>query len=44
MILLKSLAYFDEAEKEPDPNSVNLTSWNSVKEKLLITVRLYSEE
>jgi predicted nucleotidyltransferase component of viral defense system len=44
MTLLKSLAYFDDAEMEPDPVSVNPTSWVSVKQKILMTVRLYSEE
>lgn len=40
LIVLKSLVYFDDAEQEPDPVSVKLTSWNSVKQKISEAVGL----
>ncbi|MBL0103638.1 MAG: hypothetical protein IPP51_07725 [Bacteroidetes bacterium] len=43
MIVLKSLIYFEDAEKEPDPISTNSTSWQFVKAKIKEDVRLYSK-
>ena len=43
MIVLKSLIYFEDAEKEPDPVSTNSTSWQFVKAKIKEDVRLYSK-
>ncbi|MBK7852813.1 MAG: hypothetical protein IPJ66_17210 [Bacteroidetes bacterium] len=42
MVVLKSLVYFEDAEKEPDPVSTNSTSWQYVKVKLNEEVRKYS--
>lgn len=43
MIVLKSLIYFDDAEKEPDPISTNSTSWQTVKAKIIEVVSLYNK-
>lgn len=43
MIVLKSLVYFDDAEKEPDPVSVNSTTWELVKKKMIQEVDVYSK-
>ncbi len=34
LILLKSLVYFDDAEREPDPVSLHPISWTTVKQKI----------
>ncbi len=43
LILLKSLVYFEDAEKEPDPVSVKKVAWRSVKQKIVETVRNFSQ-
>ncbi len=43
MIVLKSLIYFNDAEKEPDPISTNSTSWQTVKAKIIEVVSLYNK-
>ncbi|MCX6235072.1 MAG: nucleotidyl transferase AbiEii/AbiGii toxin family protein [Bacteroidetes bacterium] len=39
--LLKSLVYFDDAEKEPDPILLIPTDWISVKKKLQVVVKSF---
>jgi predicted nucleotidyltransferase component of viral defense system len=43
MIVLKSLVYFEDAEKEPDPVSENSTTWELVKKKMIQEVGAYSK-
>ncbi len=43
MIVLKSLIYFEDAEKEPDPVSTNSTTWQSVKTKIREEVSIFSK-
>ncbi len=43
MIVIKSLVYFEDAEKEPEPVSTNSTTWQLVKIKICEEVRLYSK-
>jgi predicted nucleotidyltransferase component of viral defense system len=42
--LLKSLNYFEDAEQEPDPISLNNTSWKQVKDKIDIVLREYFKD
>lgn len=34
-LLIKSLAYFEDAEGEPDPIVLNGTTWNQVKNNVI---------
>ena len=42
--LLKSLIYFSDAEKEPDPVTFIPLEWNEVKKSIQKTVRLFIEK
>lgn len=42
--LLKSLNYFEDAEQEPDPISLNNTSWKQVKDKIDNVLRDYYKD
>ena len=36
----KSLAYFDDAEGEPDPRDLQSRSWEEIKRTVLASIRL----
>jgi len=42
--LLKSLNYFDDAEQEPNPISLNNTSWKQVKDNIDKVLRDYLKD
>lgn len=42
--LIKSLSYFEDAEIELDPISLNNTDWKSVKENILKIVKVYFQK
>ena len=42
LIVLKSLVYFEDAEKEPDPISTQKINWISVKQKISSVVSAFS--
>lgn len=42
LALLKSLIYFDDADKSPDPILINKTSWKEVKNKLITQVTSFT--
>ncbi len=41
--IMKSLCYFEEAEKQPQPISLNNTSWEEVKEFFIKNERMFSK-
>lgn len=43
LILLKSLVYFEDAEKEPDPVSLKAVAWTSVKQKISDSVSKFTK-
>ncbi len=43
LIVLKSLIYFDDANNEPDPVSIDSTNWNNVKEKISLAVNCFGK-
>jgi hypothetical protein len=42
--VVRSLLYFDDAEIQSDPISLNSTKWDDVKKKIQIAVRKYISE
>lgn len=42
--ILKSLIYFDDAEKSPEPILLNKISWEEVKKELVIKVGNYTKK
>ena len=44
LTLLKSLVYFEDAEKEPNPVSTKSVNWDSVKKKISNAVSIFSNE
>lgn len=42
--ILKSLIYFDDAEKSPEPILLNKISWEEVKKELVIKVGDYTKK
>lgn len=43
LIVLKSLIYFDDANNEPDPISIDSTNWTNVKEKISLAVNCFGK-
>lgn len=44
LIILKSLIYFDDADKEPDPDFIDELSWDGVKENIESKVKKYLQK
>jgi hypothetical protein len=42
LMVIRSLAWFEDAEQEPDPISLSGFSWAQIKEKMAIAIRTLS--
>ena len=41
MYILRSMIYFDDAEKQLDPDPLKNVTWEQVKDKIRLTVKNY---